>query len=337
MSYFSRNGGLSPRNRNTDFMAIILNARAWDLIDNTLENPKEMRVAVDEMDCGARLLDFGVNVHGSLAAGLLLTRVCTAGLADVALHPGSINGITWPQVQITTDFPVSACLYSQYAGWEIKTGDFFAMGSGPMRAIAGREALFEQLGYQENFYCSVGVLETDKLPGSDVVCDIARKARVEPRNLILLAASTSSIAGSLQINARSVETALHKLHELGFDVHRIISAHGTAPLSPAAADFLTAIGRTNDAILYGGRVTLYVTGDDASIEQIGPQVPSSAAKGYGQTFKQVFKEAGHDFYKIDPLLFSPAQIVFQNVDTGRVHAFGQTDEQLLAESFGLAG
>jgi len=316
-------------------MAIILNARAWDLIDNTLENPKDMRVAVDELDCGARVLDFGVNVHGSLAAGLLLTRVCTAGLADVSIQPGEIGGITWPHVQIVTDFPVSACLYSQYAGWEIRTDDYFAMGSGPMRAVAGREALFDQLGYSEKFYCSVGVLETDQLPGSDIVCDIARKAHVEPRNLILLAASTSSIAGSLQINARSVETALHKLHELGFDVHRVISATGTAPLSPAAADFLTAIGRTNDAILYGGRVTLYVTGDDASIEEIGPQVPSSAAKEYGQPFKTIFENVNGDFYKIDPLLFSPAQVVFQNVDTGRVFPFGQVNEQLLAESFWL--
>ena len=34
--------------------------------------------------------------------------------------------------------------------------------------------------------------------------------------------------------ARSVETALHKLHELKFDLNQIVSAFGTAPLPPVA-------------------------------------------------------------------------------------------------------
>ncbi len=316
-------------------MATILNARAWDLVDKTIENPGDLRVAVDELDCGARLLDFGVKTMGSLAAGILLARVCTSDMADVSIRIGAVGKINWPMVQIVTDFPVQACLFSQYAGWEVRQDKYFAMGSGPMRAVSAREELFHQLGYVEKFYCSVGVLETDELPNSHVVRDIAQKARVEPRNLILLAASTSSMAGSLQINARSAETALHKLHELGFDVHRVVSAMGTAPLSPVAADPLTAIGRTNDSILYGGRVTLYVTGDDASIEEVGPQVPSSASKDYGKPFADIFREANCDFYKIDPMLFSPAQVVFQNIETGRVHWFGDLNETLVAQSFGL--
>lgn len=316
-------------------MATILNARAWDLVDNMMENPGDLRVALDELDCGARILDFGVFAQGSLSAGLLLAQVCTADLADVSIQSGSIDGVTWPIVQITTDFPVRACLFSQYAGWEIKEDKYFAMGSGPMRANAGREALFHQLNYTEHFYCSVGVLESDRLPDSRIVMEIARKAKVEPRNLILLVAGTSSISGSLQINARSVETGLHKLYELGFDVYRVKFATGSAPLSPVAPDTMAAIGRTNDAILYGGCITLYVTGDDASIEEIGPKVPSSASPDYGKPFAEIFKDAGHDFYKIDPHLFSPAQVVFQNIETGRVHWFGRKNEALLRESFGI--
>ncbi|MCA8983294.1 MAG: methenyltetrahydromethanopterin cyclohydrolase [Planctomycetaceae bacterium] len=316
-------------------MATILNARAWDLVDKTLDNPHDMRVAVKELDCGARVLDFGVNTTGSLAAGILLARVCTSGMADVSIRIGAVGSINWPMVQIVTDFPVQACLYSQYAGWEIKSENYFAMGSGPMRALAAREELFHQLGYVEKFYCSVGVLETGTLPDSRIVREIAQKAGVEPRNLILLAASTSSMAGSLQINARSAETALHKLHELGFDVHRVVSAMGSAPLSPVAADLITAIGRTNDSILYGGRVTLYVTGDDASIEEIGPRVPSSVSKDYGKPFAEIFQEVNCDFYQIDPMLFSPAQVVFQNIETGRVHWFGELNEKLVAKSFGI--
>jgi len=316
-------------------MSTILNARAWDLIDKTIENPGYLRGAVEELSCGTRILDFGVKARGSLTAGLLLARVCTAGLAEISLRNGRIGSVNWPMVQVTTDFPVRACLLSQYAGWEIKTEHYFAMGSGPMRANAGREKLFQQLNFSEQFYCSVGVLETDSLPDSEVVQEIARKAKVEPRNLILLAASTASLAGSLQINARSIETALHKLHELGFDVQRVVSATGTAPLSPVAGNTLAAIGRTNDAILYGGQVTLYVRGDDESIRQIGPQVPSSASPDYGRPFEQTFRDVNCDFYQIDPMLFSPAQVVFQNVETGHVHWFGNTNEKLLNESFGI--
>ena len=146
---------------------------------------------------------------------------------------------------------------------------------------------------------------------------------MEAADVEILVARTSSLAGNLQVVARSIETALHKLLELEFDVKRIIGGMGSAPLPPVAADDLTGIGRTNDAILYGAQVTLWVKGDDASLAEIGPKVPSSASESFGKPFLQIFEEAGRDFYRVDRLLFSPAEIVFQNVDTGGVHCFGK--------------
>ena len=153
--------------------------------------------------------------------------------------------------------------------------------------------------------------------------------------ILLAVAPTASQAGTVQVVARSVETALHKLHELEFDVSRVVSGFGSAPLPPVAEDDLSGIGRTNDAILYGGTVTLWVTGDDESLAEIGPRVPSSASEAHGQPFLTVFAEAGHDFYQIDPHLFSPAVIRFLNIDTGRVHNFGQVAPDILVESFGI--
>ena len=40
-----------------------------------------------------------------------------------------------------------------------------------------------------------------------------------------------------------------------------------------------------------------------------------------------------DFYAVDPLLFSPAEVVFQNLETGRSHAFGRVETDILARSF----
>jgi methenyltetrahydromethanopterin cyclohydrolase len=158
---------------------------------------------------------------------------------------------------------------------------------------------------------------------------------VAPKQTTLFIAPTASPAGNLQVVARVVETALHKLFEVGFDLTRIRSAIGTAPLSPVARDDLTGIGRTNDAILDGGRVTLWVRGDDESISEIGPKVPAMASASYGEPFLKIFEQAGHDFYKIDPHLFSPAEIIFQNLDTGTVQVFGKIAPDVLKKSFGL--
>ncbi|HMO37091.1 MAG TPA: methenyltetrahydromethanopterin cyclohydrolase, partial [Gemmatales bacterium] len=182
---------------------------------------------------------------------------------------------------------------------------------------------------------AVGILEAKDLPTAEVLLDIANKCHVPPKGLFLLAAPTTSLAGTLQVVARSVETALHKLHELQFDLNTIISAYGTAPLPPVARKTSYAIGNTNDAILYGGDVTLWVRCDEEVLDALGPQVPASASRDYGLPFAQLLERAGGDFYQIDPLLFSPARITFHNLQTGRSHTFGQLNLPFLEKNWGL--
>jgi methenyltetrahydromethanopterin cyclohydrolase len=307
-----------------------LNHRAAALCAALADDAERLRIQLHRRDCGALVVDCGVQTAGGLEAGLLLARVCLADLADVAIAP-SVDA--WPVVRVHTDQPLLACMASQYAGWEIKGNDFFGMGSGPMRAAAAREPLFEQIGYREKSSACVGVLESGVIPDDGVCIDVAAKCDVEPDKLTLLVAPTRSLAGTVQIVARSVETALHKLHELGFDLHRVESAFGDAPLPPPAKNDLASIGRTNDAILYGGRAVLYVRGDDASLEEIGPKTPSSASKDYGRPFAEVLQAYNHDFYQVDPLLFSPATVTLANLDTGNSFRYGSLNEAMLAESF----
>ncbi len=56
-----------------------------------------------------------------------------------------------------------------------------------------------------------------------------------------------------------------------------------------------AIGRTNDAVLYGGEVVLWVRGDDASLEAVGPRVPSGASPDHGQAFAVIFERTAGIF------------------------------------------
>src|SRR5579875_202999 len=313
---------------------MLLNEKALRLADHLAAHAATLRIAVTHTGNGARLIDCGVAVEGGLQAGLAMARICLAGQAEVALVPGPFDEVPIPLVQVYSDHPVLACMASQYAGWQISVGKFFAMGSGPMRAAYGKEELFDRIPGREQASAAVGVLEAHKLPGDEVTVYLAQRLQLPPDKLTLLAAPASSQAGNVQVVARSLETALHKLYELKFDLGQIVSGYGTAPLPPAAADFLTAIGRTNDAILYGGQAVLWVRADDEQLAEIGPKVPSSASPDHGAPFAEIFARYQHDFYRIDPLLFSPARIVLHNLRTGRSHVFGRIEHEVLRRSFG---
>jgi methenyltetrahydromethanopterin cyclohydrolase len=306
-----------------------LNESAMVQADLLAAHAAASRCAVSTV-AGARVIDCGGGVVGGLGAGLQMARVCTAGLADVTLQSGPDG----PEVQLASDDPVRACLASQYAGWQIKVGNFFAMGSGPMRAAAGKEQLFNDIPGREQPPCAVGVLESRKHPTEEVIAYLVAALPNTAEKLTLLVAPASSMAGTVQVVARSLETALHKLHELKFDMHQVVSGYGVAPLPPVAPDEGRAIGWTNDAILYGGRVVLWVRADDEVLNHVGPKVPSSASPDHGQPFAEIFKRYNGDFYKIDPMLFSPAAIEFRNLKTGKTHRFGRTDSALLQRSFG---
>lgn len=311
--------------------ATSLNERAWRVAERLLSDTDRYKISLQQLPCGAQIIDCGTRVPGSLEAGRQLAEVCLAGLGSVAIVPGDRHLSNGPAVAVQTDHPVAACMASQYAGWQLKGEKFFAMGSGPMRAAANREPLFADIGCVEQAARVVGVLETSKLPTEEIAKQIASACHITPNNVLLLCARTASMAGSLQVVARSVETALHKLHELKFDLRQVISGYGVAPLPPIAKDDLAAIGWTNDAVLYGGEVTLWVQADDDELHALGPKVPSNSSADFGEPFSQIFHRYNSDFYKIDPLLFSPAVVTFVNLNSGRTHRFGTLQPGVLQQ------
>lgn len=241
----------------------------------------------------------------------------------------------WNQaIAVSSAHPVLACLASQYAGWALSHEKFFSLGSGPARALAQREELFKELDYVDSATSTCIVLETDKVPPVEVVEKIVRDTKIAPEQLTIILTPTTSIAGVVQIVGRVLEVALHKAHTLHFPLTDIVSGSGLAVLPPVAKDFMTAMGRTNDAILFGGDVHLQVRGDDQSAANLALNLPSSASKDYGRTFAEVFKSYNMDFYKIDPMLFSPAKVTVTNVETGNVFAAGQLNAELINRSFG---
>jgi methenyltetrahydromethanopterin cyclohydrolase len=309
---------------------ISVNERAATIVQQMMAQSEVLGVAVHALSNGATVLDAGIDLPGSFAAGKLFAEACLGGLGEVAFIRLSFasHGLYLPGVSVRVEHPSIACMASQYAGWAIKRSKFFAMGSGPARALYAGEELFERLSYRDRVEVAVLLLEGRKLPNEEVADYVAGKCGVKTENLMLAIAPTASLVGSVQVAARVVETGLHKLTELGFDVEQVVAGFGTCPLAPVASDDLKAIGLTNDAVLYGGQAYYVVQTSDEALEAIIEQVPSSASRDYGTPFYELFQRYG-DFYQIDPLLFSPAEVTFNNLSTGSTFHAGEVNVDLL--------
>ena len=312
---------------------------AQPLLDALIEAAPALRLGVTRTAAGATMVDAGIEARGGLEAGRRIAAICTGGLGTVGLDAGS-SFAEWPfRVTMSAADPVLACLGAQYAGWHLTHGQgegaYVAMASGPGRARAAHEDIFKELEYRDTEAGrAVLVLETDTAPPDALVDEVAAQCGLPPDALTFILTPTTSLAGTVQIVARVLEVALHKVHALGFPLHDVHDGMGTAPLAPPSPDFLTAMGRTNDAILFGGEIQLFVSGADDAARDLAATLPSSASRDYGQPFAAIFKEAGFDFYKIDPMLFSPARVVVTALDSGRTFHGGRLAPDLLARSFG---
>ncbi len=313
--------------------ALALNEHACAMADDLIARAAEFRVASSILANGARVIDAGIAVRGGYAAGRALARICMGGLGHVQLQTVAIGGTMFPGVEVWTDHPAISCMASQYAGWAIKTGSFFGMGSGPLRAHARVETeLFAKLKYVEATTHGVLVLETRTHPTEDVAAWVAERAHLTPAQLTFLVAPPASIAGCVQIVARILETGLHKMDTLGFDITRVVSGIGTAPIPPAPDGDLHGIGRTNDCILYGGQARYTVDAGDDELSALAPKVPAEASRDYGTPFYDTFKRYNNDFYQIDPLLFSPAEVWLTSASSGRTFHAGHLNLDVLAKS-----
>jgi methenyltetrahydromethanopterin cyclohydrolase len=314
-------------------MTLGLNEQAAEIADSMAEHAAILRVRALTLDSGARIIDAGVETDGGYDAGLALAEICMGGLGNVAYTPVTVGEHTWSGVTVWTDHPAVSCMASQYAGWAISVDKFFAMGSGPLRAHARVEKeLFEKLGYAEKAEHGVLVLEGRTLPDDKVANWVAEKAALKPSQITFVIAPTASLAGGVQISARILETGLHKMEVLGFDVRRVVSGMGSVPVSPVAKNDLRSIGRTNDCILYGGRAHYTIRAGDQELADLAAKVPASASRDYGTPFYDIFQRYQGDFYKIDPLLFSPAQVWLTSTETGRTFHGGRLNPEVLEAS-----
>ena len=316
-----------------------VNKASQPLVDQLVADAKALQLEIHTLSNGTRIVDAGVNCTGGLEAGRLIGEICMGGLGTVTL--GTNSGFeNWPwSVNVHAKTPVLSCLGSQYAGWSLshksEQGKFFALGSGPGRALAAKEEILKKFAYKDNAESTCIVLEVDSYPPVEIADKVAKDCGINADKLTFILTPTSSLAGVMQIAIRILEVAMHKAHVLNFPMEKIIDGYGVTPVAPPGGDFMTGMGRTNDAILYGGMVQLFVDCSDEEAEDLANKMPSNTSSDYGRPFGEIFKAYEYDFFKIDPMLFSPAKIIITNAKTGKSYTAGKLNEVMLKTSFGL--
>ena len=318
---------------------ISVNKKSQELVNDLIDNSAYYRVSVSKGYNGSVIIDAGIKELGNMEAGRVISEICLGGIGRVHIL-NTFQNNEWPlTVNVNTNDPVIACLGSQYAGWSLSSKEeglkFNALGSGPARALALKEPLFSDINYSDKSDKTCIVMEVDSFPPNDVIDKISNDTGVDPKNLTIIITPTSSIAGNIQVVSRVLEVALHKAHELQFPMSDVIEGFGSAPIPPTSPDFLTAMGRTNDAIIFAGITQLLVSTTDEMAEELCNKMPSSTSNDYGKPFADIFKEYEYDFFKIDANLFSPSKVIISNTKTGNTFISGKIDDELMKKSFGI--
>lgn len=307
------------------------------LVREILDNPAAVGAVVTTLENGATVLDLGQEAPGGWVAGRYYSLITMGGLGEFSYEtfPRPIDGVYLPAVRVMVDFPQIACTASQIAGWRLETGDFAPILSGPARALNTQpDHYMEQVAYRDRCDEAVIAIQTREPVQAAWAEAIADQCQIEAENVYILVAPNASLVTAVQVAARSVEQAIHRLDEEGLPMESIFSAQGFCVVPPLVDDDFVAMGRINDALLYGSEATFYLRHkDDAFVVALAEKVVSEASEAYGRPFADIFEAAGRDFYNIPPDIHSPAVVHLNNLTTGRTHNAGQLNESLLARSF----
>jgi methenyltetrahydromethanopterin cyclohydrolase len=310
---------------------ISVNQLAFDIVNSMVARAEQLAITVSHLANGTQVIDLGLHTAGGLLAGKYVANISLGGMGEVNFVPLDFGDFWLPGVSIAVDNTEIGCLASQYAGWGIRQGDFFAIGSGPARALARVEPVFKKLDYADTADKAVLILEGRQLPSDEVAEYIAHKCQVDPANLTLIMAPAACLGGSVQLSARVVATGMHKLLYLGFPVRKVLHGFGTCPIAPVAVEEDLASSLSNDCVIYGGRVHYTVRADDAEIEAIIDRFPSLASPTYGTPFFEIYQRYG-SFYNMDPLVFCPSQVAISNLNSGRTFRAGRSNLDVLRKS-----
>lgn len=317
---------------------ISVNRNAMRIVKEVIDRADDLNVRVLRTSNGATVIDMGVKAPGGWDAALKFVDISLGGLGGSSFSIRKIKNFDLPVLHVFTDHPLISCLCSQISGWILKGAEgpdgIAPLGSGPARAVARGDKFITEFDYSDRSEDVVLLLQIDRVPDESIAAVVADGCRVSPEHVYLLAARTGSVVGSANVSSRTLETSIWRLHELGFDLKRVIAAWGEAPVAPFCDDELTAMVRANTFVYYGGSVGFVVDGEDEELRKITPCMPLSpqTCPDYHVGFAELFERAGRDIFKMDTFVHSVARVTIYNVRTGNVFCAGEVDEEMLCAS-----
>jgi methenyltetrahydromethanopterin cyclohydrolase len=311
---------------------ISVNENVTRLVDRLLDMEEELSVKSYFLENKATVIDCGVKASGSIGAGVLFGDISMGGLGSVSFVPGIIGDYYVNFTQVCVDRPAVACLGCQKPAWKFKADGFAGTGYGPARAIAQKpKALYSAINYTDDAETAVINIETQVVPGVKELDYVARQCSTDPECVVALVARPNSIVGSIVNSARTVEWAMNRLFQLGYDVKDVFSALGACPVAavkPGEADVASA---SFDSIAYYGMAQLYVKNHDDRFKD----ATSMSSKSYGKNFGELLGESQGDYSKVDPAMFAPAKLMVNGTQDGSFEAYGKLNALMLLDSYGL--
>jgi methenyltetrahydromethanopterin cyclohydrolase len=314
-----------------------LSKQTVELIEkDILPRAEALGCAVTTLACGATVIDMGIHAPGSWEAGRLFTQVSLGGLGEVSFSRFCQGRIDLPAVTVTLPHPQEASLSSQFSSWKIKqTGSYrlYGFGSGPARAIARQDDIARMWHYRDSWHATALCVQTAEMPDDEIALEVSRACNVDPSCVYLLAATTGSLVGCIQICARMPEVALWGLAVNGFPLETVLCFDGYGVVAPCARDELLAMDRVNNSIFYGSYARLLVDCEDDAIERILPTMSFADTIHAGKTFGELFEEANHNIYNMDLSVHKVAVCELNNIRSGRSFRAGSFNPDMLYTSF----
>src|SRR5271157_1385820 len=315
---------------------ISINQLAMPKVCYVIEHSEELGCRHFCLKNGAHVIDMGVNVKGSFEAGRLFAEIVMADLGTCQFTNYWLEGgISVMAVEVYTSEPLLALLCSQIGGYPLSSGYFAAIGSGPGRAQAALEIdeSFHYTSYRDHSEEVIFGIQANHFPDEGMAEKVAADCKVKPQDVYFLAHKTNSIVASVQVAARILEQTINKMKKKGFDLNTLEYGRGLCLVAPVDLDPEAAMGKINDSLLYGGLAEFWVKWDDHKIQEILPKLVTESSKDYGRLFRELFIDAGRDFYKMDLDIHSPASVQIVNMNSGKMFKAGRLREDLIKKSY----
>lgn len=311
-----------------------VNLEAMKIVREILAAPEALGVAVSRFANGSTLIDMGQRARGSWQAGRYFTLVTVGGLGDLSFESFTLGRMRLPAVRLVVNRPLEACMGCQVAGWRLVDEPDAPILAGPARTLNNPPDHHVQLsGYRDHHHEGVVTVQMSRPVTEEMAAVMARACGLAPEKLYILASRHACLVSTVQVPARGIETAMHRLALEGFDLGCIRHAWCTGPIPPLVDDELRSMGRINDALYYGGEVWLQVEAEDELLAAIVPKLVSEVSPLARRPFAEIYRQAGYDFHAIPLDAHTPAVLHLTNIKSGRTFSAGHFDEEVLQRSF----